>query len=297
MEFYLLPGASVNSKGALEAKTCQDDVCIVRQFSGCSDSAFFGVFDGHGEQGHRCANWLVANLPQLIATYPGSWREEPKAAFKAACVSAEKLLRVNHEIDTRWSGSTACFIVILDDDVHVGNVGDSRAVLGTVSADGRSVRVEVLTKDHKPSSPMERLRILRQGGQVCKAGPDDLRVSPAGWGKNGAGLSMSRSIGDTEMHLVGVIPKPSCTSLKISQTHSQFIILASDGIWEVFTSQEAVDWVYTYSTTPASPGLRTCSQAFVEEARRRWEEKKWSRVDDITALIVNLNPGVAASPA
>lgn len=50
---------------------------------------------------------------------------------------------------------------------------------------------------------------------------------------------MSRSIGDKVAHTVGVTSEPEirCSAVK---PEDRFIILASDGLWEFISSQEAV---------------------------------------------------------
>ena len=69
-------------------------------------------------------------------------------------------------------------------------------------------------------------------------------------------LAVSRAIGDSQFkRLKGklmtdfsissplVIPDPDVTCTKIKPNEDEFIILACDGLWDVLTSQEAVDLV------------------------------------------------------
>jgi serine/threonine protein phosphatase PrpC len=94
-----------------------------------------------------------------------------------------------------------------------------------------------LTEDHKPENPKERKRIERMGGTVEDSGEDGLSSSV--WLPDAsAGLAMSRSFGDTEFHRVGVTTEPTVTSYEIGD-YDEFLILASDGIWEMLTSDQA----------------------------------------------------------
>ena len=124
-----------------------------------------------------------------------------------------------------------------------------------------------LTEDHKPENPKERKRIERMGGTVEDSGEDGLSSSV--WLPDAsAGLAMSRSFGDTEFHRVGVTTEPTVTSYEIGDydeflifrrcsddtitiygrisldstplgDYDEFLILASDGIWEMLTSDQA----------------------------------------------------------
>jgi serine/threonine protein phosphatase PrpC len=67
------------------------------------------------------------------------------------------------------SGSTSLICIVLgkvsnyvDNDFHIANVGDSRALL---SYEGGS-RVYLLSEDHRPDQDAERIRILQAGGQI-----------------------------------------------------------------------------------------------------------------------------------
>ena len=64
--------------------------------------------------------------------------------------------------DCSLSGTTGTVIYFhtQEDTLYVGHVGDSRAVMGKKSS------FLELTRDHKPSSPDEKMRIQANGGQV-----------------------------------------------------------------------------------------------------------------------------------
>ena len=50
-------------------KANQDDYSITHKFAAESGDILFGVYDGHGLEGHSCANFAKENLPQLMAKY------------------------------------------------------------------------------------------------------------------------------------------------------------------------------------------------------------------------------------
>lgn len=128
-------------------------------------------------------------------------------------------------------GCTAVVSLIRGKQVYVANTGDSRCVIS------RKGVAEPLTLDHKPVLLEEAERIMKAGGFVR-----DNRV-------NGA-LNVSRTIGDldfkrnTELphtHQM-VVATPDITTFEL-QKGDEFLILACDGIWDVLSNQEAVDFV------------------------------------------------------
>lgn len=60
------------------------------------------------------------------------------------------------------AGSCLNIVVIIDDMCYVANVGDSRSIMST---QGGKV-VYQLSKDHKPSDPSERDRVIDSGGKI-----------------------------------------------------------------------------------------------------------------------------------
>ena len=94
-----------------------------------------------------------------------------------------------------------------------------------------------MSEDHKPENAGELSRIQRAGGFV-----EDGRV-------NGM-LALSRALGDFEYKSNNNIPKKDQAvsafpdvRIEPMDAQTQFIILACDGIWDVKTSQEAVDFM------------------------------------------------------
>ena len=54
------------------------------------------------------------------------------------------------------------------------------------------------------------------------------------------GLAMSRALGDTLAHRVGVSSVPDVTELDLTP-RDRLLVLASDGVWEFVSSREAVE--------------------------------------------------------
>lgn len=66
-------------------------------------------------------------------------------------------------------------------------------------------------------------------------------------------------------HQVGVVAEPSVTEVLL-QPDDRFLVLASAGVWKVFSPQEIVDLV------AEQPDANSAVNAVVAEANTRWEE-------------------------
>jgi len=101
---------------------------------------------------------------------------------------------------------------------------------------------------------------------------------------------MSRSLGDGECKRYGVIPDPEIKQFELRPPEilvpesdgDLFVIVASDGVWEFISSQEACEIV-----APHENAHRACA-ALVQQAAQRWKENEGNYRDDITAIVVVL---------
>jgi len=130
-----------------------------------------------------------------------------------------------------FAGCTATVILITRTEIICANSGDSRTVLS------RAGRAREMSEDHKPENPGELSRIKRSGGFV-----EEGRV-------NGM-LALSRALGDFEYKGNSQLPPreqavSAYPDVRIEpiDAQTQFVILACDGIWDVKTSQESVDFL------------------------------------------------------
>jgi protein phosphatase PTC2/3 len=117
------------------------------------------------------------------------------------------------------------------------------------------------------------------------------------------GLAMSRSIGDLAVKRVGVIADPVITQHEIDSTEDLFMLLASDGVFEFVSTQEAVDTAhavltaaaantsYSSSTSASSSSddaVSAACKAVMELANQRWSERVGIYRDDITCVLIRL---------
>lgn len=269
----------------------QDAMLVWDGFCGEEDIVLCGVFDGHGPHGHLVARRVRDALPlRLMSAVRASkagldmpaaaWRKAFARAYKAM----DKDLRSHATLDCFCSGSTAVTVLKLGSDLYMANIGDSRAVLGTRdgAAAGGMVAVQ-LTVDLKPDVPSEAERIKKCRGRVF-ALQDEPEV-PRVWlpFDDAPGLAMARAFGDFCLKDYGVISVPEFFHWSLTEK-DQFVILASDGVWDVLSNQEAVDIV------SSSPSRSKAAKSLVEAATREWKTKyPTSKIDDCVVVCLYLD--------
>ncbi|KAL0921266.1 hypothetical protein M5K25_008323 [Dendrobium thyrsiflorum] len=205
-----------------------------------------------------------------------------KESFLKAFKVMDKELKLNPKIDCFCSGTTAVTLVKQGQDIVIGNVGDSRAVLGTRDHNDCLVAVQ-LTVDLKPNLPKEAERIRRNRGRVfaLKDEPEVARVWLPNY--NSPGLAMARAFGDFCLKDFGLISVPEFSYRRITEK-DEFIVLATDGIWDVLSNNEVVDIV---ASTPAQS---SAARSLVNHAVRAWRFKyPTSKVDDCAVVCLFLN--------
>ena len=248
------------------------------------------VLDGHGEHGHHISRRCREQFPIII-------RSNLHDMTKAFLLMQTDLN--NYEYDARCSGATCVLAVVANGRISVFNCGDSRAVLGRRNGKG-NLTAHPLSKDHKPDDPDERKRVLQEGGhlgcrQVVVNQPNRGRVSmPVGpcrvWYSHRGetlGLAMSRSLGDTVVHKCGVSAEPDLMEHKLDE-YDEFFVLATDGVWDVIDSNQAVQIIASYASKNPNWSAVEASNILTKTARGRWE-KMSPMIDDITALVVKLS--------
>lgn len=173
------------------------------------------AFDGIGFGGGGGGQGGIANA--MHRSFP-----QPEDTSFAAI--RNRMIQQRMSLGSRvWDdGSTAITCLIRGNSVMVANVGDSRAV-GSIS--GRAVALSV---DHKPNLPAERARIQNAGGTV---------TSMMGCHRVMGMLAMSRALGDVMIERY-LSQDPDLAEQQLEDR--DFIVMASDGLWDVISNQEVV---------------------------------------------------------
>lgn len=250
------------------------------------DRVFFTVCDGHGRNGTRAsqiaAHAINENLERELVKVGSDPGQQIDQLLTSSFDSAHETLAtiaVDDEFDA--SGTTAVAVLVCGHDLWIGNVGDSRALV--VQSDGGTV---ALTSDHKVNDPKEKERILAQGGTITEEENEAARVVCNSHEGSRFALGMSRSIGDLRFASSGVIHSADVSHHKIHES-DQWLIMATDGIWEFIENQEAVDIVKS-SWEQHKDATMAC-RALIARAKDLWFEIEGDYRDDITVTIVDLH--------
>ena len=209
-------------------------------------------------------------------------------ALKDSFDQIDEEVLANDEYEYQGSTAVAVYLHEANDGARTlvsANIGDSRGIL---ARDGNAID---LTRDHKPNDSIEKARTLAMGEKIeydhyCKVH----RVR---------NLSLSRAVGD-RFAKPAVSGEVEIQLFPVKDGCDEFVLLASDGLWDVMTSQEVVSYVHNRMTAAPKDGAdinneedmqnlkylrrKNMSRLIANEALRRGSG------DNISVVIVWLKP-------
>ena len=149
-------------------KPCQDSFFVNESMvvDGLA-SHWFAVMDGHGPDGDGCAHFIRDNLEKvarkLHKKHPDwSWADVLSNSYE----TVNAMLHRSDSVSSVDSGSTLVSVCIRRDVCYCANVGDSRAIIGTLDrSTGRCV-AKPLSSDQTPYRKDERERLRECGARV-----------------------------------------------------------------------------------------------------------------------------------
>ncbi|KAL1196898.1 putative protein phosphatase 2C 68 [Cardamine amara subsp. amara] len=255
-------------------------------------AVFVGVYDGHGgpEASRYISDHLFSQLMRVSKEKSTISEVTLRAAFSATEEGFLTLVRRTCSFKPLIAAVGSCCLVgvIWKGTLLIANVGDSRAVLGSMGNRSNKIVAEQLTSDHNAA-----LEEVRQ--ELRSLHPDDSHIvvlKHGVWRIKGI-IQVSRSIGDAYLkrpefsldpsfprfHLPEQLQRPvlsaePCVYSRVLQTSDKFVIFASDGLWEHLTNQQAVDIVNKHPR----PGI---ARRLVRRAMTIAAKKREMRYDDL----------------
>ncbi|XP_071838232.1 protein phosphatase 1L-like [Apostichopus japonicus] len=225
----------------------------------------YGVFDGHG--GPAASSFTREHLLDAILDRIADEDDLSEADFPA--ILREEILSLDEQYiavakqTADFSGSTCVVGLIYKSKLYVANVGDSRAVM--LKTSGQTIP---LSADHKPDHEKERKRIEEAGGHIAFFGV---------WRVVGI-LATSRAIGDLPLKVRNFInAEADVVTLDTEEQEADFMIIATDGLWDVFTNEDATQLIRANMGSPFLGSKHAVIQAYLKGS-----------MDNITVMVIKL---------
>jgi serine/threonine protein phosphatase PrpC len=275
--------------------------------------SFFGVYDGHGgaEASAYLSRTLHVNVADsiediapalnclLAEEHKGSDSDKKNAINETNKLVIETIKSAFTSTDSSFiktsefaqHGSTATTVLLLGTRLYCANTGDSRTMLC------RNFGALPLTTDHKPSREDEAARIRNAGGFVISNRVmGELAVSRA-FGdadfkkgiqsiideEGGSPTEMNQNANDTQQDwdkpLIIAEPEIEVTNIRKGD---QFLLLACDGLFDVFSYDEVVEFVRD-NMEKHGDAQRCCQNLTFEAIRKR------NSRDNVSVILIILN--------
>ncbi|KAI3979508.1 hypothetical protein MKX01_001700 [Papaver californicum] len=265
----------------------QDSAILVQGFGTDEGANLCGVFDGHGTNGQLVSKLVRECLPSLLldqknlissSTNGDDYVENWSKACIVAYQAMEDELKSRENLECSCSGTTSVTVIKQGEDLIIANLGDSRAVLGTSSDNGEMMMAVQLTTDLKPSVLEEVERIRASNGRVF-AHENEAHILRV-WLPNEKypGLAMTRAFGDFDLKDYGIIAIPQISHHHLN-INDKFVVLASDGVWDVLSNDQVVAIMST-----ARP--ETAAKAVVDAAVVGWRRYPHLKMDDVSVSCI-----------
>ena len=297
---FTFPGIAYNG----ELKLNQDSYIIQRDINYIKNFNIFGVFDGHGFDGHIISDFLKENLIKKIEEnprlnpltnlndiYTQFIRENYKLIREIFKEIDIEILNKEKEIDVNLSGSTCTIIIQIGDNIICANVGDSKAILvyednnEKKHENNSQYKIVKLSKNCDPYINNERTRILMNGGKIIQLkndlnqGVGPLRIYIKG--KDIPGLTITRSFGDKLGKSIGVISNPFISEYTLNKS-VKYIVIASSGVWQYIDEQDLINIGINHYLIN-DPDI-FCKEIY-NKSSELWKQNS-GYIDDITLIVI-----------
>ncbi|XP_072273227.1 protein phosphatase 1D [Pyxicephalus adspersus] len=276
--------------------------------------AFFSVFDGHG--GREAAHFARDHLWGFIRKQKGFMSRDPEEV----CAAIRKgFVACHHAMWKKlpeWpktmtglpstSGTTASVVIVRGNKLYVAHVGDSGVVFGIQNSPKEAVKALEVTQDHKPELPKERERIEGLGGSVInKSGVNRVVWKRPRLTHNGPVrrstvidqipfLAVARALGDLWSYdfysgEFVVSPEPDTSVHTIDPQKHKFIIIGSDGLWNMVSAQDAISLCQELEKSSSGECGQSFAKMLVNRALTQWRQRML-RADNTSAIVICISP-------
>ena len=179
--------------------------------------SLFAIFDGHN--GKNVSEFLHKNFAKTLKKNLEKSKFKIEESLGNSFIEIDRILEKDENL--KMTGSTATIVLIDNNIIYCANVGDSTCYYLSID------EIKQLSIQHNTKNKKEVERIKKNQGLVFM-------------GKVFGSLSVTRTIGDFDFKNAGVVAMPSISRENICDK-SKFVILASDGLWDVITKDDAFE--------------------------------------------------------
>ncbi|ODQ67668.1 protein serine/threonine phosphatase 2C, partial [Nadsonia fulvescens var. elongata DSM 6958] len=259
-----LSAGAGSAQNAQHREKMEDAHSVLENFQNNPNQGFFAVYDGHA--GAHTANWCQKYFHQEFLTILDKFNPlwPIPTILAETFIIGDKRLISQPGYDS--SGSTASVVFIKSEDdghsrtLYTANVGDSRIILCT------NGRAEILSRDHNLEDKRENDRVRANGGFIARNRVDGM-------------LAITRAIGDSGFKPY-VSSSPYTTEIKLDQSQDEFVIIATDGLWDVCDNQTAVDLIRDIDDSDKA------SKLLIDYAMEHGSS------DNITVIVIRLSDSI-----
>ncbi len=180
--------------------------------------SLFAIYDGHN--GKLVSEHLYKNFDKILL----SNLEKTNYQIRKSLIDSFQQINSNFEKnpEAKNTGSTATVILIDNNNLYCANVGDSQCYY--ISKE----KIIKLTKVHNCNDLKEVERIKKKNGIIFQN-----RIFGC--------INLTRTIGDIEFKEYGVTCIPDISKEILSENNSKYIILGSDGVWDVIDENDIIN--------------------------------------------------------
>ena len=248
-DYYKSEDQNKSYRKEMEDKSCIKINIIEKENHKIS---LFAIFDGHG--GKLVSEYLYNNyektLISILEKNNYNIEKSIKESFKEIDNNLEKIP------NTKTIGSTATIILIDNNILYCANVGDSESYY--ISKD----KIIKLTNLHNCKNKNEVERVINSKGLI--------------FGNRVFGmLNLTRSIGDFDFKIYGVINEPFIYKVNLIENYSKYVILGSDGVWDVINDSDLIQIEKKYGSL-----CKNFCNKIVEEAINKGSQ------DNISCIVI-----------
>lgn len=248
----------------------EDVVSIRTDFDARRQMSFFAVFDGHG--GSNCSKFCGENYANILKSEFDDM--DISNSLKSTSLIVDRMYREETEKNKTKnddSGAVGVTVLVTPKTIYTANLGDCRAVLcrrrlrssittspptdadlkesdvenmfsnmNLCNDDENDVIVLALSEDHKAGAIAAETERVQRAGAMIENG--ELRLSK----DTIAYVAFTRAFGDFSYKTEAcpaLIAEPDVTCTKRSVEDDLFLVLACDGVWDVMSNKECVNFV------------------------------------------------------